>query len=95
MPSPELLESQLFACTGLRPADVDAVFVTHWHGDHRLGLLLFEDKPWLMAAQGNAILRGVIVENRSRRQAMLAKVVVGASGDGDVAARAGAGGTAT
>ena len=51
-PSPELLESQLFACTGLRPADVDAVFVTHWHGDHRLGLPLFEDEPWLMAAQG-------------------------------------------
>jgi glyoxylase-like metal-dependent hydrolase (beta-lactamase superfamily II) len=53
-PGPELLEPQLFACTGLRPADVDAVFVTHWHGDHRFGLTMFEDRPWLMAAQGLA-----------------------------------------
>jgi hypothetical protein len=35
-------------------------------------------------------LRGVIVENKTGRQALLAKVVVDASGDGDVAARAGA-----
>ncbi len=35
-------------------------------------------------------LRGVLVENKSGRQALLAKVVVDASGDGDVAARAGA-----
>ena len=53
-PGPELLEPQMFACAGLRPADVDAVFVTHWHGDHHFGLLLFEDKPWLMAAEGLA-----------------------------------------
>jgi hypothetical protein len=36
------------------------------------------------------ILRGVIVENKSERQALMAKCVVDASGDGDVAARAGA-----
>ncbi len=35
-------------------------------------------------------LRGVIVENKSGRQALLAQVVVDASGDADVAARAGA-----
>ena len=34
--------------------------------------------------------RGVIVENKSGRQALLAKIAVDASGDGDVAARAGA-----
>jgi hypothetical protein len=34
-------------------------------------------------------LRGVIVENKSGRQALLARVVVDASGDADVAARAG------
>lgn len=34
--------------------------------------------------------QGVIVENKSGRQALLAKVVVDASGDGDVSARAGA-----
>ena len=35
-------------------------------------------------------LRGVIVQNKSGRQALLARVAVDASGDGDVAARAGA-----
>jgi len=35
-------------------------------------------------------LRGVVVENKSGRQALLAKVVVDATGDGDVAAKAGA-----
>jgi hypothetical protein len=37
-----------------------------------------------------AAVRGVIVENKSGRQALIAKVVVDASGDADVAARAGA-----
>ncbi|HZS31756.1 MAG TPA: FAD-dependent oxidoreductase [Methylomirabilota bacterium] len=35
-------------------------------------------------------LRGIVVENKSGRQAILARVTVDASGDGDVAARAGA-----
>jgi hypothetical protein len=35
------------------------------------------------------VLQGVIVENKSGRQAMMAQVVVDASGDGDIAARAG------
>jgi hypothetical protein len=39
--------------------------------------------------EGGAV-RGVIAENKSGRQALLAKCVVDASGDGDVAARAGA-----
>ena len=38
----------------------------------------------------DTVLRGVIVENKSGRQALMAGVVVDASGDGDVAARAGA-----
>lgn len=38
----------------------------------------------------DGVLKGIIVENKSGRQAMLARVVVDASGDGDVAARAGA-----
>jgi hypothetical protein len=38
----------------------------------------------------DGLLRGILVENKSGRQALLAKVVVDASGDGDVAARAGA-----
>ena len=38
----------------------------------------------------DGVLKGVIVENKSGRQALMARVVVDASGDGDVAARAGA-----
>ena len=37
----------------------------------------------------NKNLKGIVVENKSGRQALAAKVVVDASGDGDVAARAG------
>jgi glyoxylase-like metal-dependent hydrolase (beta-lactamase superfamily II) len=51
-PHPELLEPMLFARTGLRPADIGAVFITHFHGDHRFGLDLFADASWLMTAPG-------------------------------------------
>ncbi|GAB3918770.1 hypothetical protein GCM10011575_33660 [Microlunatus endophyticus] len=34
---------------GLRPDDVDAVFVTHRHGDHRVGLDAFAGATWWMA----------------------------------------------
>jgi glyoxylase-like metal-dependent hydrolase (beta-lactamase superfamily II) len=49
-PYPEQLEQRLFAATGLRTGDVDMVFVTHHHADHRFGLELFVGKPWLMAS---------------------------------------------
>lgn len=38
----------------------------------------------------NDVLRGAIIENKSGRQALMAKITVDASGDGDVAARSGA-----
>jgi len=38
----------------------------------------------------NNVIKGVIVENKSGRQAVLAKIVIDATGDGDVAATAGA-----
>jgi hypothetical protein len=38
----------------------------------------------------DGVAKGVIIENKSGRQALMAKVIVDASGDGDVAARAGA-----
>jgi glyoxylase-like metal-dependent hydrolase (beta-lactamase superfamily II) len=53
-PGPGLLEPMLFARTGLRPADIDSVFVTHFHGDHRFGLELFVRASWWMAAPGLA-----------------------------------------
>jgi glyoxylase-like metal-dependent hydrolase (beta-lactamase superfamily II) len=49
-PWPERLEEELFRTTGLKPDAVDMVFVTHIHPDHRFGLELFPDVPWLMAA---------------------------------------------
>jgi glyoxylase-like metal-dependent hydrolase (beta-lactamase superfamily II) len=51
-PEPEELEPMLFDRTGLRPADIDAVFLTHFHGDHRFGLELFGHAAWLMAEPG-------------------------------------------
>jgi glyoxylase-like metal-dependent hydrolase (beta-lactamase superfamily II) len=50
-PSPwaERLEEELFRTTGLQPDAVDMVFCTHVHPDHRFGLDLFPDVPWLMA----------------------------------------------
>ncbi len=42
------------------------------------------------AIREGSSVRGVIVENKSGRQALMARVVVDASGDADVAARAGA-----
>jgi glyoxylase-like metal-dependent hydrolase (beta-lactamase superfamily II) len=51
-PDADVLKPMFFDRTGLRPADVDAVFLTHFHGDHRYGLELFGDASWLMADPG-------------------------------------------
>jgi glyoxylase-like metal-dependent hydrolase (beta-lactamase superfamily II) len=51
-PGPDELEPMLFARTGLRPGDIDQVFLTHLHGDHRYGLELFGGQSWVMAAAG-------------------------------------------
>lgn len=56
-PFPGGLESRLFAATGLRPSAVDLVYMTHFHGDHRFGLALFEGVPWLMASSAREELR--------------------------------------
>ena len=42
--APELGQ-MLYDRTGLRPDDIDQVFVTHFHGDHRFGLDLFPGSP--------------------------------------------------
>jgi glyoxylase-like metal-dependent hydrolase (beta-lactamase superfamily II) len=51
-PGPDELEPMLYAQTGLRPAGIDAVFLTHFHGDHRYGLELFGGATWWMAEPG-------------------------------------------
>ncbi len=51
--------------------------------------ILFHTQVVATLVEGNAV-RGVVIENKSGRFAVLAKVTVDATGDGDVAARAGA-----
>jgi hypothetical protein len=58
----------------VREAGVDILFHT-WFAD--------------VIRDGESRLRGIIIENKSGRQAVFAKIVVDASGDGDVAFRAG------
>ncbi len=53
-PYPPDLERLLFDRAGLRPAQIDAVFLTHHHGDHRYGLALFDHARRLMSAAGLA-----------------------------------------
>jgi glyoxylase-like metal-dependent hydrolase (beta-lactamase superfamily II) len=50
-PHPEPLARMLFNRAGLRPDAIDRVFVTHFHGDHRFGLELFDHATWLMAEE--------------------------------------------
>lgn len=38
----------------------------------------------------NKVIKGVLVENKSGRQAYMGKIIIDCTGDGDVAARAGA-----
>lgn len=37
--------------TGLQPAAVDTVFLTHFHGDHRYGIEAFPHARWMMAPE--------------------------------------------
>jgi glyoxylase-like metal-dependent hydrolase (beta-lactamase superfamily II) len=39
----------LYDKAGIRPEDVDLVYLTHCHGDHWFGLEAFPNAPWLMA----------------------------------------------
>ena len=41
----------LYNRTGLSPDKVDAVFITHGHGDHHVGIELFEKARWFMGGK--------------------------------------------
>jgi glyoxylase-like metal-dependent hydrolase (beta-lactamase superfamily II) len=45
---PEEMAKVLYDRSGLRPRDVSAVFITHAHGDHYMGLELFDQARWYM-----------------------------------------------
>jgi len=63
-PYPDVLETQLFATTGLHPDAIDAVYLTHFHADHRYGLDLFPGAQWLMARDG--LQEWALSESKSR-----------------------------
>jgi glyoxylase-like metal-dependent hydrolase (beta-lactamase superfamily II) len=46
---PERMAGELDRRTGLKIADIDAVFVTHEHGDHHAGLACFPQADWYAA----------------------------------------------
>lgn len=45
----EEMHTELFRRTGCRPEDIDAVFLTHEHGDHHFGLKHFSEAKWYAA----------------------------------------------
>jgi glyoxylase-like metal-dependent hydrolase (beta-lactamase superfamily II) len=52
----ERMAAELDRRTGLRLSDINAVFLTHHHGDHHFGLAHFPDAQWLAAAGVAAII---------------------------------------
>jgi glyoxylase-like metal-dependent hydrolase (beta-lactamase superfamily II) len=45
---PEQMAKVLYDRSGLRPDAIDAVFITHAHGDHFTGIEVFERADWFM-----------------------------------------------
>jgi glyoxylase-like metal-dependent hydrolase (beta-lactamase superfamily II) len=52
----EQMTFELDRRTGLKPRDLDAVFITHEHGDHWAGLAHFPEAKWFAAADVAAAL---------------------------------------
>jgi glyoxylase-like metal-dependent hydrolase (beta-lactamase superfamily II) len=52
----EVMAAELSRRTGLALEDVDAVFLTHQHGDHHAGLAHFPHATWLAAAEVAALV---------------------------------------
>ena len=46
---PEQMEAALYNRSGLRPLAIDAVYITHAHGDHYVGIECFPDAGWYMS----------------------------------------------
>ena len=46
---PDEMAGLLDRRAGITPADVTRIFLTHFHGDHRIGLDAFPDVPWQMS----------------------------------------------
>lgn len=70
-PHPEQLETLLRRTTGLRPAEIDLLFITHHHGDHRYGIPLFPGRPAMMASAEIETWRRLNPEDEAEIAAML------------------------
>ena len=46
---PEKMAKVLYDRSGLKPEAINSVFITHAHGDHFVGLELFEKAQWFMS----------------------------------------------
>lgn len=49
--APEAMACVLDRRAGIAPGSIDIVFLTHFHGDHRVGLAAFPDAEWVMPAR--------------------------------------------
>jgi glyoxylase-like metal-dependent hydrolase (beta-lactamase superfamily II) len=54
---PDQMAKTLYNRSGLRPDAIGAVFITHAHGDHFVGIECFPDAKWYMSATELARLR--------------------------------------
>ena len=57
--------------TGLKPEAVDTVFLTHFHGDHRVGLTAFPNARWRMAAPDIASWTAQVAPGSPEQQLLL------------------------
>jgi glyoxylase-like metal-dependent hydrolase (beta-lactamase superfamily II) len=73
---PKAMATELDRRTGIAPAAIDAVFITHEHGDHHAGLVAFESARWLAAP---AVAEAI---NHSRRYEKAVEAVTAIGTDG-------------
>lgn len=52
----KLMKSELDRRTGLKPDDINLVFITHQHGDHFAGIRHFKKAEWVAGAETAGIL---------------------------------------
>ena len=55
---------------GLSILDVDAVFLTHFHGDHRFGIDAFPEAEWLMAGEEISAWRDKLPQDYDDRRVL-------------------------
>jgi glyoxylase-like metal-dependent hydrolase (beta-lactamase superfamily II) len=67
---PEEMAPLLDRRTGLSIPEVDTVFLTHFHGDHRFGIDAFPEADWLMAGEEISAWRDEPSQNDDDRRVL-------------------------